>query len=138
MLDTTIRPEEAFLYVEAVAPRQCPYINLHELEEALELYFEGRLNFVDDKYLVNLYKEANQLISGKPLLSVLDDETMTDSIKQLPLEHRAVLLSYYCDSSKANNLLSKWLPRGMRLDDYQSYLIVDAINALAEVVHKLL
>ncbi len=130
--------ESNSIYIEEIERQLCPYINLLELEEAVELYYAGKLNDVDEEYFARLYLENYQLIPGKTLLSVLDQAIMWECLYRLDHIHRCVLNSRYGDSTVANVQLAKVVPPGMHLSDYQSYLLPHAINALAFVVHKLL
>ncbi|MBW4483008.1 MAG: hypothetical protein KME14_10730 [Tildeniella torsiva UHER 1998/13D] len=130
--------ENDYIYIESVERQLCPYINLLELEEAIELYYAGKLNDVDEEYFARLYMENYQLIPGKTLLSVLDQATMREALYKLDFIHRCTLNACYGDSVVANTQLSKLVPPGMRLSDYQSYLLPLAINHLAYVVHQVI
>ncbi|MBE9113783.1 hypothetical protein IQ273_30905 [Nodosilinea sp. LEGE 07298] len=136
MLEPTAMEED--YYVEPVERQLCPYIDLIELEEAIKLYYQGKLNDVDEEYFARLYLENYQLIPGKTLLSVLDQATMWECLYKLDFIHRCTLNAYYGDSAVANVRLSKVVPPGMRLSDYQSFLLPHAINALAYIVHQML
>ncbi|MEA5447602.1 hypothetical protein VB780_03410 [Leptolyngbya sp. CCNP1308] len=136
MLEPTAM-EEGY-YLEPVERQLCPYINLIELEEAVQLYYEGELDRVDEEHFARLYMENYELIPGKTLLSVLDQQTMREALYKLDFIHRCTLNAYYGDSVVANTQLSKLVPPGMRLSDYQSYLLPLAINHLAYVVHQVI
>jgi hypothetical protein len=57
------------------------YIDLTELDEALELFFDGRLDEVDPTR-VNLPLE--ELVRGKPLISQLESADISAALRQLP------------------------------------------------------
>lgn len=127
---------EFSLYIEEAERQLCPYVDLRELVEAIELYYSGQLDRVDEQYYSRLYLNDWELIPGKTLLSVLDTATLRECLYQLDPIHRCVLNSYFGDSSVANVQLSKAVPPGMWLIDYQSFLLPHAINALAYIVHE--
>lgn len=58
------------------------YVDLIELEECLELYYKGELDFVDP---CNANNDLSKLIPGKTLVSQLDQETMKVALDQLSL-----------------------------------------------------
>ena len=129
---------EFSLSIEGAERQLCPFIDLAELVEAVELYYAGQLDRVDEQYFSRLYLNDWELIPGKSLLSVLDTATLRRCLMGISLEHRTVLNSYYGDTVAANTQMSKWCPPGMRLADYQSFLLPNAINELAFVVHHIL
>jgi hypothetical protein len=98
----------------------------------------GQLDRVSKEYYSRLYLNDWELIPGKTLLSVLDSATLRRALMEISLEHRTVINAYFGDHVVANVQTAKWLSPGMRLADYQSFLLPNAINALAFVVHRLL
>ncbi len=138
MLETQKLKDAFISAVEPIETQLCPFINLRELEEAIVLYYAGDLDYVAEEYFQRLYMDAKDLIPGKTLLSVLDSATLRRCLMEIPLEHRTVLNAYYGDAVAANVQMGKWCPPGMRLCEYQSYLLPNAINALAFVIHQMM
>lgn len=109
------------------------YVDLDELDECLDAYFKGTLNDVPDEYLQRLWMEPEQLIPGSVLMSILDHETMANSLWKLDVEHRMVIKAHYGRDSVAQ----------VQLDNFsnwqgQSQLLVEAISGLANIIHELL
>lgn len=68
------------------------YVDLIELDEALELYFADLLNDVSSDR-VNC--ELRELVPGKTLISQLDADDMRSALKQLDLADSVAIEIYY-------------------------------------------
>lgn len=64
------------------------YVDLQELDEALELFFAGHLDEVSSER-VNLPLE--QLVAGKPLISQLESSDIEKALGRLPVADRFVI-----------------------------------------------
>jgi hypothetical protein len=82
------------------------YVDIVELDEALQLYFLGQLDYVDPTCC---NAPLAELIPGRPLLSQLDQESMTIALSRLPQGDsfliEAVALHKHVDSAYADALL---------------------------------
>jgi hypothetical protein len=111
------------------------FINLEELVIALEQYFNGTLDDVDE-YLSRLWMPVEKLIPDRTLLSVLDSSLMREALMELPLEYRAAIRAYWGDSSVGYRQLADVLPPGIKLVDLHSIYLTEAINQLARILYQ--
>ena len=108
-------------------------VDLKELEECIIDFFNGTLDVVPDEYLQRLWMNANQLIPGHPLLSVIDQDTMREALGTLELDHRLVLKAYYGENQAAQTQLNQF---SNSLG--QNELRVEAIEALGIIIEDYL
>ena len=64
------------------------FLDLEELDQALELHFAGTLDHVDS---IRANLPLDELVAGKPLISRLESSEVVAALKRLPIEHSAVI-----------------------------------------------
>jgi hypothetical protein len=74
--------------IDAVNVSASAYVDLQELDEALELFFAGTLDYVDPSR-VNLPLE--ELVRGKPLISQLESKDIKWALTELSLPDRMAI-----------------------------------------------
>jgi len=77
---------------------QLPRIDLKELENCLEAYWEGTINDVTDHCLTNLSGRPDELIPGNPLLSQVDGDAMELAFYNVGLDAYHILREYWIGS----------------------------------------
>jgi hypothetical protein len=76
------------------------YINTPDLEECLDLFFQGELDNVD-QYLPRLYKDSSELKPGNSLYGQIDSDELEKAIWGLCKLHRAVLEYHFLATEKS-------------------------------------
>ncbi len=76
------------------------YIDTNNLEECLELFFQGEFDNCD-QYLPRLYKDASELKPGNSLYGQLDSDELERAIWSLGKLHRAVLEYHFLATEKS-------------------------------------
>jgi hypothetical protein len=76
------------------------YINTPDLEECLDLFFQGELDNVD-QYLPHLYKDSSELKPGNSLYGQIDSDGLYQAILGLGRLHRAILEYHFTASEKS-------------------------------------
>ncbi|AVH67044.1 hypothetical protein [Nostoc sp. 'Peltigera membranacea cyanobiont' N6] len=76
------------------------YIDSTNLEECLDLFFQGTFDDVD-QYLPRLYKDASELKPGNSLFGQIDSAELEAAIWGLSRLHRAILEYHFTASEKS-------------------------------------
>lgn len=79
-----------------------PRIDLEELSDCLELFYHGDLDWVPDNCLTHLSGAAWELIPGRPLESVLDNDTMAAALSRMPLQAASDIAAYWAGGAVAS------------------------------------
>ncbi|MDZ8259463.1 hypothetical protein [Nostoc sp. ChiQUE01b] len=76
------------------------YIDTANLEECLQLFFEGELDNID-QYLPRIYKDSSELKPGNSLFGQIDSDELESAIWGLGKLHRAILEYHFTASEKS-------------------------------------
>ncbi|MEH1858042.1 MAG: hypothetical protein V7L21_08575 [Nostoc sp.] len=76
------------------------YIDTANLEECLQLFFEGEFDNVD-QYLPRIYKNASELKPGNSLFGQLDSDELYQAVWGLGKLHRAALEYHFLAFEKS-------------------------------------
>ncbi|MEH1803234.1 MAG: hypothetical protein V7L13_29540 [Nostoc sp.] len=76
------------------------YIDSTNLEECLDLYFQGEFDNVD-QYLPRIYKDSSELKPGNSLFGQIDSDEIEKAIWALDRLHRAVLEYHFLATEKS-------------------------------------
>ncbi|MFS0515134.1 hypothetical protein ACEYW6_10475 [Nostoc sp. UIC 10607] len=76
------------------------YIDTANLEECLDLFFQGEFDNVD-QYLPRIYKDSSELKPGNSLFGQIDSDELSQAIWGLSKLHRAILEYHFLASEKS-------------------------------------
>ena len=109
------------------APVGSAYIDCQELAIALDLYYIGRLDWVEPE---NVCKDLRELVPGRPLISQLCQDDMATALSQISNTQCHILREWHSQKGYSQKGVVRARVSG------QEYL--DAIAALADSVMQLL
>lgn len=76
----------------ARAPIKTSYVDIEELQEALDLYYDGQLDYVNPIYAMN---DLNDLVPGKTLISVLEESDIELALNRLPFNAACYIEAFH-------------------------------------------
>ncbi|MGV0103984.1 Nuclear transport factor 2 family protein [Nostoc sp. DSM 114160] len=116
------------------------YIDTNNLEECLELYFEGELDNID-QYLPRIYKDLSELKPGNSLYGQIDSDELSKAIWSLGKLHRAILEYHFLASEKSWLIVRHEYFQDMQqtsLDSWLSTTYLEALDLLSCEIRELL
>jgi hypothetical protein len=116
------------------------YINTPDLEECLELFFQGTFDDCD-QYISRLYKDASELKPGNSLFGQLDSADLELALWGLSSIHRAAIqYEFIVDETSWSILLHNYLHNGQQgtLESWVAAIYLEALELLSSEVMKLI
>jgi hypothetical protein len=116
------------------------YIDSVNLEECLQLFFEGTFDDCD-QYLPRLYKDSSEMKPGNSLFGQIDSAELESAIWGLGKLHRAILEHHFTASEKSWLIVRNEYFQDRQqtsLDSWMGTTYLDALYLLSSEVMELI
>nr|WP_322714544.1 hypothetical protein [Nostoc sp. ChiSLP03a]MDZ8215798.1 hypothetical protein [Nostoc sp. ChiSLP03a] len=116
------------------------YINTPDLEECLELFFQGAFDNVD-QYIPRLYKDLSELKPGNTLFGQIDSAELELALWTLGTLHRAAIEFHFVGNETAWLILRhNYLHNNQQgtLESWMAATYLEALELLSNEVIKLI
>lgn len=116
------------------------YINTPDLEECLELFFQGEFDNVD-QYISRIYKDLSELKPGNSLFGQLDSVDLELALWGLGSRHRAAIQFHFIgDETSWAVLLHNYIHNNQQgsINSWIEATYLEALELLSSEVMKLI
>lgn len=85
-------PPDAFISVQIPPSQVKGYVDLNNLKQCLDWFWQGTLDHVD---LGRIWMRSEELVPGNPLAGLLDSDSIRRCLYRLPEQLRSAIAFYY-------------------------------------------